>query len=54
MMSQFFIILLMLDAAVVFVLQILRINPYLLVCGYWLILTVKNFIDLVQKRKENR
>lgn len=39
------IYLLMIDAAIVFVMQILRLNAWAFICLYWLILTVKNTID---------
>ena len=44
-MKQFLILLLLLDAALVFVLQILRINAWHFICLYWAILTAKNVLD---------
>lgn len=39
------IVLLLVIAGVVFVLQINRMNAWLLICAYWLALTLKNAID---------
>lgn len=45
-MKKILILLLLIDAAVVFVLQVMRINPWIPVCLYWVILTAKNALDL--------
>ena len=45
-MRKVLIWLLAIDALVVFVLQVNRINPWLIICLYWLILTIKNLIDV--------
>ena len=47
MIAQFFIVMLMLDAAVVFVGQVKKYNVWALVCLYWALLTVKNLCDLM-------
>lgn len=43
--------LLLLDAAAVFVLQVLRLSAWHLICLYWLILTVKNAVALRGDRR---
>lgn len=43
--SQVCITLLLLDALAVFILILCGENHWLLVAGYWMILTVKNFCD---------
>lgn len=40
------IIALLIDAAIVFILQIAKVNAWLLICLYWLILTIKNLCDV--------
>ena len=41
------IVLLMLISAVVFVMQIKRKNAWLLICLYWLVLTIKNIGEVM-------
>ena len=41
------ILALMVDALVVFIMQVLKVNPWLLICLYWCILIVKNTLDCV-------
>ena len=48
-MSKILILVLAVDALIVFVFQVLRINPWLLICLYWLILTIKNINDAKRK-----
>lgn len=52
MLAQILILMLMFDAAIVFVGQVLHWNVWALVCAYWLILTIKNGVDYINKRKE--
>lgn len=47
MLKKFLILLLMLDAALIFVLQTLQLNSWPLICLYWFILTVRNAFDVV-------
>lgn len=51
MLAQILILMLMFDAAIVFVGQVLHWNVWVLVCAYWLILTIKNAVDYINKRK---
>lgn len=39
------VVLLMVIAAIVFVMQANKVNAWLLICLYWAVLTVKNVID---------
>ena len=43
--KQMLILLLLIDAAAVFVMQVMKLNPWPFVCLYWAILTVKNALD---------
>ena len=43
--KSFLIVLLMVIAAIVFVMQYKQINAWLLICLYWAVLTIKNVID---------
>ena len=45
MSRKILIYLLMIDALLVFILQLLRVNAWAFICLYWLILTVKNTMD---------
>lgn len=45
MIRKGLIYLLMLDALIVFFMQVNRVNAWAFICLYWLILTVKNTID---------
>ena len=47
MMKQALIIALMVIAAIVFVMQCKRKNAWLLICLYWLVLTIKNTMDAI-------
>lgn len=51
-MRQFLILLLLLDAALVFVLQICRVNAWIWICLYWAILTLKNALDWRAERHD--
>ena len=46
-MKDMFIIALMVIAAIVFVMQVKRKNAWWLICLYWLVLTMKNAMDVV-------
>ena len=46
-MKDVLIIALMVIAAVVFVMQLKKKNAWWLICLYWLVLTVKNAMDVV-------
>lgn len=48
------VVLLMVIAAIVFVMQYKQINAWLLICLYWAVLTVKNVIDYkdIKAKKE--
>lgn len=48
------VVLLMVIAAIVFVMQYKRINAWLLVCLYWAVLTIKNVMDYkdIKAKKE--
>ncbi len=50
-MSQFLICLLGIDAAIVFAGLTQQKNMWAFIVAYWLILTVKNFVDLAVSRK---
>lgn len=43
--KQMLILLLLIDAAAVFVMQVMKVNPWPFVCLYWAILTAKNALD---------
>lgn len=43
--TKLLILLLMIDAGVVFAMQLLRLNCWALICLYWGILTIKNLTD---------
>ncbi len=45
-LKKFLILLLLIDALLVYILQINSINAWLLICLYWAILTVKNAVDV--------
>lgn len=51
------VVLLMVIAAIVFVMQANKVNAWLLICLYWAVLTIKNVIDYkdikVKKEGEN-
>lgn len=53
-MSQFFIFLLSIDAAVVFAGLLNHKNMWAFIVAYWLILTLKNFSDLMSGRKPRK
>ena len=40
------ILALMIDALIVFIMQVFRTNAWFLICLYWFILTVKNTLDV--------
>ena len=44
--KKYLIYLLLIDAALVFVLQLAQINAWIFICLYWLILTLKNAVDV--------
>lgn len=48
------VVLLMVIAAIVFVMQYKRINAWLLICLYWAVLTIKNAMDYkdIKAKKE--
>lgn len=48
------VVLLMVIAAIVFVMQYKRINAWLLICLYWAVLTIKNVMDYkdIKAKKE--
>lgn len=46
-LKGFLVIMLLVIAAVVFVLQINHKNAWALICLYWLVLTIKNAMDVV-------
>ena len=43
------IVLLMFIALLVFFMQVNRINAWLIICLYWLVLTVKNLVDFIEE-----
>ena len=45
-MKKYLILFLMVDALIVFILQLLRVNAWAFICAYWLTLTVKNALDV--------
>lgn len=53
-MSQFLIFLLGIDAAIVFAGLLQQQNMWAFIVAYWLILTIKNFTDLVVSRKNQK
>ena len=46
-LKGFLVIVLLVIAAVVFVMQVNHQNAWALICLYWLVLTVKNAMDVV-------
>ena len=44
-MKKALILALMIDALIVFIMQVFRMNPWFLICLYWFILTIKNTLD---------
>lgn len=48
-MSQFLIFLLGIDAAIVFTGLLRQQNMWAFIVAYWLILTIKNFADLIAR-----
>lgn len=52
MLAQILILMLMFDAWIVFVGQVLHWNVWVLVCAYWLILTIKNGVDYVNNKRK--
>ena len=48
------VVLLMVIAAIVFVMQANKVNAWLLICLYWAVLTIKNVIDYkdIKAKKE--
>lgn len=45
LIKKILILLLLIDAALVFVLQVKRLNAWAFICLYWAILTAKNALD---------
>ena len=43
--SKILILALMIIALIVFIGQVLKLNCWLLICLYWLVLTIKNLFD---------
>jgi len=46
MLKKSIVWLLMVCAAIVFVMQLCRVNAWLMICLYWALLTIKNALDL--------
>ena len=53
-MRRFLILLLSLNAALVFVLQICRVSAWIWICLYWAILTLKNALDWREEQREKQ
>lgn len=54
--KSFLVFLLMVIAAVVFIMQINKANAWLLICLYWAVLTIKNrkdYKDMIKKEGED-
>lgn len=47
--SKILVLALMLIALIVFIGQVLKLNCWLLICLYWLVLTIKNLFDCLAK-----
>ena len=54
MVTQILIILLMVDAGYVAYGQITHGNVWPFICAYWVILTVKNTIDVIKRRSDEQ
>ena len=50
-LAQGLALLLLIDAAWVFIGLCCQRNMWLWICGYWLILTAKNAVEYIEKRK---
>ena len=49
--SKILVLALMLIALIVFIGQVLKLNCWLLICLYWLVLTIKNLFDWLALHK---
>lgn len=49
--SKTLVLALMLIALIVFIGQVLKLNCWLLICLYWLVLTIKNLFDWLALHK---